>query len=786
MTTSFRSLSFTIASRFLLRLLTLFVVGLVLLAAATAFAAPPAASLAAPSASSVRLRRYVLLVGVDDGGPTRARLRYATSDARNMGRVLQSLGGVAASDVVFVSDGSRAAIDAAFADIERRLRAGVTPGVRRELLVYYSGHSDEDGLMIGKDRLSYDELRSRVQRASADLRVVILDSCASGAFTRRKGGVRRPPFLLDTSIDMRGHAFLTSSAADERAQESDRIAASYFTYYLVSGLRGAADTNQDRRVTLQEAYQFASQETLARTERSQAGPQHAAYEFDLTGTGDMVVTDVRGTQSGLVLTPELVGRITVREANGALVAELRKPAGNTIELGLDPGAYVVAMERGNATLQANVALVAGSHTPLAAGSFHPGPPRELAVARGDAPAGEAGEPAATATATATTTGAPAAAMPAVDTTTWKAIMFPRDVDGRTDVNGFSFGFIADRARRVRGFQFGIGWAQTDEELRGFQLAAAASLAQGRVRGFQLTGGANILRGEGRGFQLTGGANVVDGSYYGFQLAGGANVATASMRGFQLAGGANVANESRGFQLAGGVNLAQSMNGVQLAPINVAEDMRGTQLGVVNTAVDATGVRLGVVNVARRSKGFQLGVINVAEHDDGESFALLNFIGNGIHDGTVFATDIMATNIGIKLGSRHLYTHLSVGYQPGDALAAGPEVFTRGTRRWGAGGGLGWRFPIERGPLAYLELEAGTTQLRSSWSWDGETPNVSSLRAQVGLRLARHLVAVAGAGVNVAVGTGGTDAGLGWGPEFVGTEGTTTVRVYPGLLLGLQI
>ena len=76
---------------------------------------------------------------------------------------------------------------------------------------------------------------------------------------------------MDASSDMRGHAFLTSSAADERAQESDRIAASYFTYYLVSGLRGAADINPDKRVTLQEAYQFASQETLARTERSQAG-----------------------------------------------------------------------------------------------------------------------------------------------------------------------------------------------------------------------------------------------------------------------------------------------------------------------------------------------------------------------------------------------------------------------------------------------------------------------------------------------------------------------------------
>ena len=79
-------------------------------------------------------------------------------------------------------------------------------------------------------------------------------------------------------------------------------------------------------MTLQEAFQFASQETLARTEHTQGGPQHAAYEFDLAGTGDMVVTDVRTTQATLVLAPDLAGRIAVREARGALVVELRKTA----------------------------------------------------------------------------------------------------------------------------------------------------------------------------------------------------------------------------------------------------------------------------------------------------------------------------------------------------------------------------------------------------------------------------------------------------------------------------
>jgi hypothetical protein len=757
----------------------LFIVGVLLVATASV----AAAATGPVPAPTLRLRRFVLLAGVDDGGPTRTKLRYAATDARAMGRVLQTLGGVAPEDIVFVSTANRAAFDAAFADVEQRLRAGTTPGVRRELMVYYSGHSDEDGLLVGRDRVGYDELRARVQRAPAELRVVILDSCASGAFTRRKGGVKRAPFLMDASSDMRGHAFLTSSAADERAQESDRIAASYFTYYLVSGLRGAADMNSDKRVTLQEAYQFASQETLARTERSQAGPQHAAYEFDLAGTGDMVVTDVRGTSSGLVLTPELGGRITVREANGALVAELRKPAGNTIELGLEPGAYVVAMDSGTTVFQANVALTAGKHTPLAAASFHPAGPRETTVARGDEPAPAldapaTGEPVVTATAT---------PPPASEPTSFKLILFPRASDAQADVHGFSFGFVADRSRRVHGFQLALGWAQTDQDLVALQLAVGGNLVQGKFEGAQIAAGINIVRGTGRGLQLVGGGNVVDGSYEGAQIAGGINTVSTRMKGLQMAGGANWVGEGRGLQMAGGVNLAQRFTGLQIAPVNYAGTMDGFQLGVVNASTAASGFRFGVVNTTGTSRGFQFGLVNVAKHDDGESFALVNIIGNGIHNVSLFATDVMVSNIGVKLGGRHLYTNLTAGYQPGDALPDGVERFTNGTRRFATGVGLGWRFPVDRGVLSYLELEADWLQVRPVWKWTGEAPGIASLRLQAAVRIAPHLALLAGAGVNVAVATGGRDLDLGVdATQGVFHNGDTTVRIYPGLLLGLQI
>ena len=51
----------------------------------------------------------------------------------------------------------------------------------------------------------------------------------------------------------------------------------------------------------------------------------------------------------------------------------------------------------------------------------------------------------------------------------------------------------------------------------------------------------------------------------------------------------------------------------------------------------------------------------------------------------------------------------------------------------------------------------------------------------------EVMLLAGAGLNVAVGTEGQDADLARVvPQSVHQTGSTTVRIYPGLILGLQI
>ena len=512
-----------------------------------------------------------------------------------------------------------------------------------------------------------------MQRAPADLRLAILDSCASGAFTRRKGGVKRAPFLMDASIGHPRPRLLDVQRRRRGAQESDRIAASFFTYYLVSGLRGAADANQDRRVTLQEAFQFASQETLARTERTQAGPQHAAYEFDLAGTGDMVVTDVRGTQSGLVLTPELGGRISVREASGALVAELRKPAGNTIELGLDPGAYVVAMDSGSTVFQAQRDADRGqAHAARRRRVPRGGPPRgDRRARRRRAGARRASRPP-TATAAATP---PAVAEP----TPFKAVFFPRSADGRRRRRLL----VRLRRRSVASRPRLPALARLGADRRRFRGPAALAGANGARAASRARRSrpAPTLPGTGRGLQLAAGGNIFDGDFVGAQIAGGINTVSSEPEG--PADGRRRSTgraRARGLQMAGGAQRRDRPSPGADGAVNYADhDGRRAIRRRQCRQHHRDGFRFGVVNLAGETRGFHFGVINVAKHEDGESFAL-HQPRRQRHPRRVAVRDRRArTNIGFKLGGRHLYTNLMAGYQPGDQLAAGTEHFSAGTQ-----------------------------------------------------------------------------------------------------------
>jgi hypothetical protein len=320
-------------------------------------------------ADELYTRRFAFLVGANHGGKDRIVLRYAVDDARAVQKVLEEMGGILADDSRFLVNPSRASFFKEIKTLGEDVKKAKEKFRRVEVIFYYSGHSDEENLFLGQDRISYKEFKNLITSLGADVRIGILDSCASGALTLPKGVIKKPPFLMDTAYDMKGYAFITSSSATEAAQESSRLKRSFFTHNLISGMRGAADRNQDGRITLNEAYQFAFDGTLNQTEKTMAGPQHPSYHIEMSGTGDVVITEIWKSTAVLVLKEDISGKIYIHNKDNVLVVELNKMPGREISIGLDAGPYRIISMDDKAIWEAKVTLSSGQSSELGLKTF---------------------------------------------------------------------------------------------------------------------------------------------------------------------------------------------------------------------------------------------------------------------------------------------------------------------------------------------------------------------------------------------------------------------------------
>ncbi|MBN1898395.1 MAG: caspase family protein [Spirochaetes bacterium] len=336
---------------------------------------------------SVSLRRLAIFVGANYGGPDRKKLKYAISDAREVERVFKEMGGILSSDEVLLIEPKKRELVKEIENFQAKVDELKEKHNRMEFIFYYSGHSDEEGILLGREKFYYQDLKNKIKGIKADMNIVILDSCSSGALTRVKGGKKYAPFLVDSSIDVKGYAILTSSSSEEVSQESDRIGGSFFTHYLVSGLRGAADNTGDGRVTLNEVYQYTYHETLAKTEKTISGPQHPNYDIQMTGSGDVIITDVKENSAGLILMKDSYGKYYIRNERERLVAEINKQKGKTVEIGLEPGEYSIALERNKNYYTGIVDLDEGMFLKLNDRSLKP-EKKEYAVSRGGTEEGE--------------------------------------------------------------------------------------------------------------------------------------------------------------------------------------------------------------------------------------------------------------------------------------------------------------------------------------------------------------------------------------------------------------
>ncbi|MCA3014718.1 MAG: caspase family protein [Myxococcaceae bacterium] len=338
-----------------------------------------------PAISVAETRRVAIVVGNNAGGPSMPPLRFAESDAGKMARVLVELGEVAPDDILLLQGRRAADVERAITDAKERIAMFKrSPDVRTVLVFYFSGHSDGEAMELGLERLPYARLKALLSGAGADVRVSIVDACKSGAGIREKGGRPAEAFVikLADTLQQTGEAFITSSAADEAALESNEVMGSYFTHNLISGLRGAADTSGDRLVTLAEAYRYAYDRTVSATAALSVGVQHPSYDFKLSGQGELVLASLLKPSSVLVL-PEGADRALVTDVLRDHVV-VEAPAGAAREFAVAPGEYSLRLFKGGQGFAARLKLAEGQRRAVAWGELTPVTSAVVVAAKGGA------------------------------------------------------------------------------------------------------------------------------------------------------------------------------------------------------------------------------------------------------------------------------------------------------------------------------------------------------------------------------------------------------------------
>lgn len=299
-------------------------------------------------------RRLAVVVGSNMGGTGDAPLRFAQRDARRIAQVLRELGSVEPADLHLLLEPKAGEV---LERLQELLARNDDADSYELLMFYYSGHADEHSLRMGSSRLAWTDLRGVLTESERGLRVAMVDACQAGMLTEAKG------FTVDTIVEQdggkhaQGYALMVAAESVEIAQESLALGGSYFTHFLISALRGAGDVDGDGRVTLSEAHSYATKNTRRATSMSARSVQHPAYHFDITGHGDVVLTDLRRATAKLHLSSQMAGHLVVTERGSSLVAaETQKERGRDMTLALPNGRYVVHLRKSNAVFLEEVTL----------------------------------------------------------------------------------------------------------------------------------------------------------------------------------------------------------------------------------------------------------------------------------------------------------------------------------------------------------------------------------------------------------------------------------------------
>jgi hypothetical protein len=249
-------------------------------------------------------KRWAVVIGISryaHGGEAFPQLRYAARDAEAFHRFLRSdrSGGFEPDRVLCLIDEQATARQVRHAMFEFLARAD-----RDDLVViFFSGHGMPQAASDNFFMLCHDTQPGRLASTSfpmwdidtalrrfvrAQRVVVFADACHAGAIAAPPGtraGLDNPvhQYLRQLALAQAGRLIFTASEARELSHESDKWGGGHgaFTHFLLEGLNGAADANNDRIVDVGEAVEYVRAQVAAATKGKQHPDPSGQYDRKL-------------------------------------------------------------------------------------------------------------------------------------------------------------------------------------------------------------------------------------------------------------------------------------------------------------------------------------------------------------------------------------------------------------------------------------------------------------------------------------------------------------------------
>ena len=278
-----------------------------------------------------------LVVGADESFlQSEENLNYASSDADRVAKAMRTAGRVPHGRIKRLLNPTIAQFNSAIKKLSKKKT--------QKFMFYFSGHSNESGLHLKDGSIGKERFHKMLSKVPAEVKVVVLDSCYSGALKTK--GVKRSKAikLVHYNVDEpTGSVILASSSGQEQSYESESLKGSIFTYHLVSGLYGQADGNKDGLVTIDELYQYVYSQTKYQSLVSGGRKQHPEFHSKLTGRGALVLSYPIKINGRVHLPKSLHRELTLASANGVTFFKFFKNKTEKKSVSIPSGNYNITV-----------------------------------------------------------------------------------------------------------------------------------------------------------------------------------------------------------------------------------------------------------------------------------------------------------------------------------------------------------------------------------------------------------------------------------------------------------